>query len=128
MKVDLYLEPCSDYPDGLIVDIKTTQDARAIEFAKSIFNFGYHNQVAFYQNGIMSKYGLFVPPPFLFVVIEKKEPIDVTFLLADDRIANFGIKENDILMSIYKECKDKNEWQGYDHSVRTVSLPAWVKF
>jgi exodeoxyribonuclease VIII len=128
MKVDLYVEPCNDYPNGLIVDVKTTQDARDTEFAKSIFNFGYHNQVAFYQNGIMSKYGLFTPPPFLFVAIEKKEPIDVTFLQADERMVNFGAKENDILMSIYKECKAKAEWQGYDHNIRTVSLPTWVKF
>ena len=128
MKSDLFVLPCEKHPNGLIVDVKTTKDARDKEFNKSIFNLGYHNQVAYYQEGIMRKYGLLTPPPFLFIAIEKTEPIDITFLLADDRMGKFGKQENDVLMSIYKYCIDNNIWHGYEDKITTVSLPAWVKF
>lgn len=57
---------------GLIVDLKTTQDAHPDAFAKSIANFGYFIQAAFYLD-VLRSVGLSANK-FVFVAVSKKEP------------------------------------------------------
>ncbi len=49
VRPDLYREDL-----GLILDIKSTESARPDAFARSVINYGYHAQEAFYSDGWLS--------------------------------------------------------------------------
>ena len=45
IRPDLYVKPCDDFPNGIVIDLKTTTDASSQAFAKSAFNLKYYIQV-----------------------------------------------------------------------------------
>jgi len=60
--------------DGsLIIDLKTTDDASPAGFRKSIANWRYHVQAAWYLNGIEQATGT-RPDQFIFLCVEKRAP------------------------------------------------------
>lgn len=80
-KLDYLIEPCLQFPNGLIIDLKTTTNASINEFAKSIYNFGYHNQLAFYCEAVKNVYNTPDYPIFVFIPVEKTAPFECNFLL-----------------------------------------------
>ncbi len=126
-KLDYLVEPCEEYPHGLIIDLKTTQNASPSEFSKSIYNFGYHNQVAFYSEAIKTIYKTSGYPMFIFIAIEKQGLYDCNFFLANDDILTIGREENQKLLQLYKRCVNANNWPGYEDIIQTISLPKWAQ-
>ena len=80
---------------GIVVDIKTTQDAERKEFEKSIFNFGYHLQAGFYFEGLR-RLG-FEPDLYLIVAVEKEPPYGVKVYNLDPDVIDFGWRDEDAL-------------------------------
>lgn len=126
MKLDFFIEPCSDFPNGLIIDYKSTLDARIDEFAKSIYNYGYHNQVAWYCAGIKEIYNTKDYPPFLFFAQEKTAPYESIPYGTDNTIFEAGLRENNKLLELYKECISRNEWPGYPDKFEEIGLASWM--
>ncbi|MGG7074364.1 PD-(D/E)XK nuclease-like domain-containing protein [Campylobacter sp. 9BO] len=115
---------------GLIVDLKTTSDASAVGFAKSVASFNYHIQAAFYTD-VMASLGKEVNK-FLFIAVETKAPFMVGFYELDEAALDLGRKRYGELLELYKFCSGNNEWWGYANfdgksikAVQTLSLPAW---
>ena len=110
---------------GWVVDLKTTQDASASEFARSIAKFGYHVQAAFYLHTIEVATGT-RPKGFIFLAVEKTAPYAVQMMrLGPDSIA-FG---TDIVyqnLSTLAQCQETGIWPGYAESVIDVELPPWA--
>ena len=77
--------------DKIIVDLKTTEDASIIEFGKSVWNYRYHVQAAFYQD-VAESVGLKIEK-FYFVAIEKKAPYCVAVYEIDEDAVNIGRRE-----------------------------------
>jgi exodeoxyribonuclease VIII len=81
-------ELCRCRPDkyrqdlGIIVDLKSTEDASPKEFARSIANYRYHMQSAYYQDGVEAATGDFIKG-FVFVAVEKKAPYAVAVYQLD---------------------------------------------
>ena len=50
IRPDIFIEPCKTYPNGLIIDLKTTADASTSGWSKSITNYEYYLQSALYSN------------------------------------------------------------------------------
>ena len=58
---------------GAAIDLKTTQDARASEFSKSVYNYRYHVQDAFYRHVYRCATGKELNS-FSFLAVEKEAP------------------------------------------------------
>ena len=115
---------------GAVIDLKTTSDASASGFARSVASFNYHVQAAFYSD-ILRSLGKEVNY-FLFIAVETKAPYFVGFYELDTAAIEQGRKTYLELLELYKYCKERDEWWGYAkkdgdkiNAVQTLSLPAW---
>lgn len=125
-KLDFFIEPCETFNNGLIVDLKTTINAEAKEFAKSVHNFGYHNQMAWYCKGVKEIYKTNGYPTFIFLPVEKIDPFECAFFAADQAMLKFGLQENEKLLNTYINCFESNNWFGYEDKVQEIGLPVWA--
>lgn len=122
LKADGYRE--SHRLPGIIFDIKTTASASRAEFERSIANYGYHRQAAWYLDGF-ARLGRPVEN-FVFICVEKAAPYGVAvYRLLDDAI-EIGRAENDRLFALYAECERSNNWPGYSNLIEDVKMPAWA--
>lgn len=112
-----------DY-DGVIVDLKTTDDARRDSFSKSIHKFGYDTQNAWYTD-IAEKVGL-GNYLFLFVVVEKLAPHCLSIFQLDDASIHIARMKYRRALAIYRECNVTGDWYGYEGGIQTISLPSWA--
>lgn len=122
---------CKCRPDWLIkrtaiVDVKSTQDASPPGFARSVANYEYHVQAAWYLDGVRACLGDDAPQAFIFAAFEKDAPHAVAFYNADPEMIELGRREYRRRLAIYAACKRSNVWPGYDPSITNLSLPAWV--
>lgn len=125
-KLDYFIEPCEQFQSGLIIDVKTTVDAEPNGFAKSIYNLGYYNQMAFYCNAVKTIYQTPDYPAFIFIPVEKVAPFECSFLVGDEVMLDIGLKENRKLLNLYNHCMQTGKWYGYEDKVQTISLPNWA--
>lgn len=125
-KLDYFIEPCDQFPSGLIIDLKTTINAELTDFAKSIYTFGYYNQLAFYCNAVKIIYNTPNYPVFIFIPVEKVAPFECNFLAGDEVMLEIGLKENHKLLNLYSQCTESGKWYGYEDKVQTIGLPNWV--
>lgn len=109
-----------------IVDLKTTEDARADEFAKSLARFSYHWQAAFYLDGVRSAGCWGDPAGFLFVVVEKKPPHAIAVYAASEATVLYGREGYRDALRRYLVCAETNEWPGYPAEVKEIDLPRWA--
>jgi exodeoxyribonuclease VIII len=118
---------CKARPDllldnGTIVDIKTTNDASFSEFQKSIANFRYHVQAAWYLDGVKK----FQPADsFVFVAVEKKPPYAVAVYMIDEASIEKGREEYRKNLKIYAECLKTGVWPAYSEELQIISIPFW---
>ncbi|SUA58231.1 PD-(D/E)XK nuclease-like domain-containing protein [Oligella urethralis] len=110
---------------GSIVDLKKTQDARPREFSKSIYNYRYHVQVAFYLDVYKWVTGDECQS-FRFLAVEEKRPYSSMVYMLDDLAIDEGRKLYREALNVYADCLEKNQWPSYlcaDDEI--VSLPDW---
>ncbi len=113
--------------DGsLIIDLKTTEDASPTGFRKSIGNWRYHVQAAWYLDGLERSSGK-RPDGFIFVVVEKKPPHAVAVYAADAEMIAAGAKQARLDLDVLATCKAANAWPGYSDQIEMISLPAWMR-
>jgi hypothetical protein len=109
-----------------LVDLKSTQDARPLAFAKSCANYGYHRQAAFYVDGCNEAAGAEVADTFVFVAVEKTAPYLVALLEIDEDGISKGRESIRADLHTFKECIENDTWPGYPAEVQTISLPHWA--
>lgn len=108
-----------------ILDLKSTKDAKPDSFAKDCINLNYHLQLALYQECVFQTTGNRLP--VIIFAIEKDAPFDYCVFQMGQDWLDLGMRKAKKLISIYKECVEKNEWPGYSKDVQQLALPAWVK-
>jgi len=111
-------------PDGLIVDLKTTQDASSGAFAKSCAQFRYHVQAAFYMDGLAAQ-GVEVQG-FAFIAVEKDAPHLIATYVCDRTMLEIGRQAYQADLRTYAECKATNIWPGYPETIEELTLPRWA--
>jgi exodeoxyribonuclease VIII len=112
-------------PDlGIIVDLKSTEDASQIEFARSIAKYNYNVQSAFYQDGVEAATGDFIKG-FVFVAVEKKAPYAVAVYQLDMQGVEAGRATYKRLLLDLAGCKAAGSFPGYSDRIETISMPAW---
>jgi hypothetical protein len=115
--------------DGLtsgrnIVDVKTTDDASPAAFAKSVWNYRYHVQNAFYVDNAR-RAGIDVDR-MVFIAIEKDPPFAVAVYELDMASVGLGRKTYKRQLAEFAECQRFNHWPAYSSRVQTLSLPEWA--
>jgi len=115
---------------GLVMDVKTVQDASPDAFAKDVANFGYYIQAQFYMD-VLDSLG-FPAKKFLFIAVQKKEPHMVGLYELDITSLDFGRNEYKRAFDIYREI-DKYKLPIYKDTVdksvvQTLTLPNYVYY
>lgn len=109
---------------GLVVDLKTTQDASLSGFSKSIANYRYAVQHAFYSD-ILASLGHEIIA-FLFIAVEKTAPFAVGVYELDDMSIEIGREQYQSDLDTYRRCVESGEWPAYSNGVEKISLPRWA--
>lgn len=118
---------CKARPDlltdsGTIVDVKTTSDASFKEFQRSIANFRYHVQGAFYLDGVNNFHKA---DSFVIVAVEKKPPYAVAVYSLDYATLEKGREDYKRNLAAYTECVKTGQWPAYSEEIQSMNLPAW---
>ena len=109
----------------LLADVKSTEDARADAFSRSVWNYGYHRQDDWYRRGWRA---LGRPiAAFVFIVVEKSAPYAVALYELDDAARLRGRQENDSLLARLAYHVEHDEWPGFSESIEPLSLPRWAE-
>lgn len=111
--------------DGVLVDLKTTQDASVKGFAKSIHTYNYHRQGAFYSD-IYNLQPSCWSTDFIFVAVENKPPFAVKCHSVSPQYFELGREKYLRALDVYRECKQRDVWPGYPNGVHIHEPPAWM--
>ncbi len=125
-ELELKCRPDFMLDDGsLIIDIKTTTDASPNGFKKSLANFRYHVQAAWYLEVVEKATGR-RPEAFIFVAVEKQRPFSTGVYVADEECIRIGMEQaREDLMNIAK-WKNTGIYPGYSSQAEMISLPKWM--
>jgi hypothetical protein len=110
----------------LVGDLKTCASADWEHLQRAIHNNGYHQQAAFYLDGIKAL-NLADNPAFVFVFVEKDPPHLIRVVQLDPAAERIGRSLNREALGIYAECHRTDQWPGYSDAIDVISLPAWVE-
>lgn len=112
--------------DGIVIDLKTTENASPEKFVKSAYDYRYHVQAWWYLHGLQ-QCGINAHD-FIFIAVEKKPPYAVCVYAADDLMLELGEREAMENFRTYVECKNTDTWHGYEKQpeIHSLSLPDWV--
>ena len=116
---------------GMVLDLKTTRDL-ACDFEKSIANFGYGLQAAWYREVLRSVFaseGRLMPDDFSFVflVVETAFPHGTAVYRMSDEVMDCYSDRLVELQKQWWECVLKNEYSGWPQTdVVDIGLPAWA--
>jgi len=95
--------------EGIIVDLKTTGDADEYAFGRSVQNFSYARQAAFYLDGLTAASGEDYQS-FVFIALEKEAPYRVEVYELDEEYINYGRAEYQRLIELDKNCKETGSY------------------
>jgi len=118
--------PCKVRPDlynsenGMVLDLKSTLDASEKGFAKSVRQFSYTFQAAFYMTALRQMGER--PKQFVFLVVEKSAPFATACYTLENADIEKEIPRVLEAMKIYGECLRTDVWPGYSDDVKTLNL------
>lgn len=107
-----------------LADLKTSASADPADFGKSIHQWGYGLQSAWYRAGYRAITG--EDAIFGFIVVEKSAPYFVTVGRADGIADERGEQQMRDALDTYRRCLDTNEWPAYPADFITFPSPRWA--
>lgn len=107
----------------LILDVKSTVSAHPDAFAKSVVNYGYHAQEAFYTDGWQAC-GQEVEA-FAFLAWEKTSPYAFAVYELPPSIVEEGRAMMRKALDTYATCRKANHWPAYGDGVQELAFKRW---
>lgn len=129
--------PCKCRPDWIvpdetpvrnriiIADLKTAESARPENFQQAILRYRYYVQAGWYCRGVMKT----LEPQaveWMFVVVEKNPPFNVSVYIISDENIKKGFEEGmEDLMTLknYYDTPEAGRWAGYPPVIQEIALP-----
>lgn len=113
-----------DHVNGCLADLKTTRSLLSCE--RDAVRFGYHAQLAWYNDGLAAA-GIAAPNPPVLIFVENVPPYDVLVLtFASDDLA-IGRRVYRAALDRLAECRILDQWPGVSNGrERRIALPAWA--
>ena len=108
----------------IVTDYKSCSSADPAAIAKAVANYGYHQQDAWYLDGVRAL--LDEDPAFVFVFQEKTEPYLVTVVQLDEDARAAGRARNRQAIERFRDCTEAGIWPGYAEDIIPISLPLWA--
>lgn len=109
----------------VIVDLKSTEDARPGAFERSAWNYRYYVQSAYYWDGCTDALGR-APDAFIFIAVEKAPPYAVAVYEASIEMLNAGREEYFRNLRVYRDCLDSGNWPAYPVEITKLMPPRWA--
>lgn len=109
---------------GVIIDVKSTASAAPAHFAKSVVNYGYHAQEAFYTDGWRALGN--TVDAFVFIAFEKDSPYAKAVYELPPSIVQEGREIIRKTMPVFDHCQKTGDWPGYADGVQELSFPRWA--
>jgi len=122
---------CKCRPDWLtddgtiVVDLKTTKDASPRGFRRSIGEFRYQVQAAWYLHGLEQATGR-RPDQFVFICVEKEPPYACAVYAADAEMIERGQQQAMADLGELAACRAADRWPSYSDQIETIGLPGWM--
>lgn len=111
--------------DGLIVDLKTCQDASPRAFARDAARYDYPLQMAMYARGLEVN-GVH-PAGAVLIAVEKTPPYAVgCYAFAPLDMGNAMDRLFDLLAG-FAACQESDQWPAYADDVQILNLPIWAR-
>jgi len=113
-----------DSDNRIIIDLKSTIDARLEPFTRQLATLKYHWQGSHYLNGVSKITGI-EHTDFVIIAIEKEPPYAIAVYRLDDAMIYLGNEELKILLDEFRECKERDEWPAYPIEMHNISMPEY---
>lgn len=110
---------------GIILDLKTTDDAAGRACERSVGNFGYALQAAHYM-AVAELTGVPIKA-FLFAFVERDPPYACNLVMLDGDVMQWAHNERDRLLALQAECLASGNWPAYDEHIHIITLPKWAR-
>jgi hypothetical protein len=110
---------------GVVVDLKSTEDASPEAFTKAIINYGYDSQCAHYWDGYAATHGQ-EPAGYFWIVVEKSAPYAVAVYSAGEDVLARGRTRRLRALDRLCESRASGIYPGYGDMVQQISLPSWA--
>lgn len=109
----------------IIVDYKTTKNSAPHAFWKSVSEYGYHQQDAWYRAGVTAC-GIDDDPLFVFIAQEKEPPYEVTVHESKPEDIDRARALNRKAINLWAQCHQSGEWPGYPPGIHTIQHPIYA--
>lgn len=127
VRPDYMLRPCPMFPNGLIIDGKTTTDASASGFARQVWNLDYGLQAALYTSVYQSIFDTAGRPAFLWLAQEKEDPHAAAYYSAGVDLLEYWDKRIAQTLPAVARCQESGVWPGFPETVTELALPTWAQ-
>jgi hypothetical protein len=124
-RTDWVTEPLPGSGRIICVDYKSAASADPRHFAKQCADFGYHQQQAWYEDGLR-EVEIAENIGFLFIVQQKTPPFLVSINQIPAEHVERGRRLNRMAIDRYAECCDRNDWPGYAPMIHSADFPIWA--
>lgn len=120
-------------PDGTdyLIDLKTSMSADPADFARSVWNYGYHVQAAWYRAGVKAATGRDINR-FAFVVVSKQAPHLVSVCWLDEEALYWGDIVCRYARGVHAWCAARDHWPSFQPDLTgpprafTIGLPPYA--
>lgn len=126
VRPDYHIIPCDAFPNGLIIDVKTANDARHLAFSKASGNFAYDLSAAMYREGFQEYYQTEEKPDFIYLVGESDAPFVAKQYKASDLFLSVGEVRYRKAKELLAESQLMDEWHGYSLELEDLFLPSYM--
>jgi exodeoxyribonuclease VIII len=134
-RIDILIPPCPDFPRGVVIDLKTSEDASPEAFLggltsarwpwSTVNRFKLHWQADFYRRAFRAIYG--VLPDYAWFVAEKTAPFEVGLYQAPEWMFTLARQEYAPLLADMTFALATDTWPGYSADFVTSEPPPWLE-
>ncbi len=109
---------------SLVSDLKTTQSVEPEAFARSVVNYCYEGQAAFYSDGFEAVTGR--KPAFAHIAVESSAPYDVGVFEMPPDALELGRHRYRGYLKLLAACRAFDNYPGRSSKIQTLRLPGWA--
>lgn len=109
----------------ICVDYKTSTSAHPGHFARAAADYGYHQQHAWYTDGLAAT-EIADDADFLFVVQSKTPPHLVSVVRIKPHHVDLGRRRNRKAIDLYAQCLAANTWPGFGDHIHSIEIPHYA--
>lgn len=110
----------------VMLELKSTDDARPDKFQRTAYNFEYFKAGAFYTD-VAEWSGVGRPDVYLIVAFERDPPHGIKLYEVPESEMERGRNQYRVALDQLAYCKETGKWPGYSTDIEPLEFPAWAK-